>query len=196
MAEEDEPIGEAELIEGLEKKKLSGKKLVIIIGGVVVLLIVGFLVMSMLGGEEEPKKETEADQLDQVAEENKVEEAVVEAEKIEMLFIPLKKNPSDAGSDAEDITVQLDTGGRGSSYISVQISIQVDRASYKAAVEQQMPIIFDELIAYLKQLRPQDVNGSMGTERLKEELMYRFNQALLSPTRIRDVHFLKFVVSG
>lgn len=193
MADEYEPLGEAELIEGLEKKKISGKKLVVLVIALAVLGAVGYLGKSMFEGSGEPEVKTEADKLDDISEELTPKEEKKEEVKIEMLFVALRDDLD--SPEAKDITVKLNTGGQGTSYISVQVSLEVDRAPYKVAIEKQMPAVISELNSYLMQLRPEDVNGSMGIERLKEELMARFNQSI-APARVKDVHFIKFVVNG
>lgn len=194
MADDIEPLGEAELVEGLEKKKLSGKKLVVIGGGVVGLLVVVFLVMSMLGGgdEAQPQKETEADKLDELAKDNTPEKPKEVKEEIKDIAFDLKKNPDDSG----DITVPLNTGGAGDAFLSVTVSLVVDRQSYRDVIEREKaPIIIDDFITYLRELRLEDVEGSRGTERLREEMLSRINQSI-APIRVKNVLFTKFLVSS
>ncbi|WND01680.1 flagellar basal body-associated FliL family protein [Temperatibacter marinus] len=201
---EDEPIGEAELVEGLEKKNFSGKKLVIIGGAVVVLLLIVFVVMSLMGDDDEKPQETEADRLDKQAQETiQAREEPQIQEVIGEFNVPLRL-PSDSDNPAAsnavdgdgDITVQLNTGDSSQAYLSVNVTLLVDRERFKTQIEEQKSaLIISEFITYLSELRLEDVEGSRGKERLKEELLSRINQSL-APIRVKDVYFTKFLVSA
>ena len=58
-----------------------------------------------------------------------------------------------------------------------------------------MPRILDEFNVYMRELRPEDLDGAAGIFRLKEELLMRINQAV-APTRVKDVLFQEFLVQG
>jgi len=184
----DETLGEAELVEGLERKKFSGKKLVIVGVGVVVALLVGVGLMTILGGDEEtPPEDTELEQMaeeaaakrDQVqAEEDKT------AEELKLLFV-----------EVEEQLYNLNTGGEGTSFLKAKIILEIDRERFRTDVEAKMPRILDEFNVYMRELRPEDLDGAAGIFRLKEELLMRINQAV-APTRVKDVLFQKFIVQG
>jgi len=193
MAEkEDETLGEAELVEGLEKKNLSGKKLVIFGGAGVVALLVVLGVMSLFGGEEAPdEQDTEDAVLEKMAEdaaEKRDEQEQLEQDKtveeLQTLFVEIP-----------DQLYNLNTGGQGTSFLQAQISLEVDRESFRAELNAKMPRILDEFNAYMRELRPEDLDGAAGIFRLKEELLMRINQAV-APTRVKDVLFRQFLVQG
>jgi len=193
MAEkEDETLGEAELVEGLEKKNLSGKKLVIFGGAGVVALLVVLGVMSLFGGEEVPdEQDTEDAVLEKMAEdaaEKRDEQEQLEQDKtveeLQTLFVEIP-----------DQLYNLNTGGQGTSFLQAQISLEVDRESFRAELNAKMPRILDEFNAYMRELRPEDLDGAAGIFRLKEELLMRINQAV-APTRVKDVLFRQFLVQG
>jgi flagellar FliL protein len=183
----DDTLGEAELVEGLERKKLSGKKVVVGAIGAVVVLLAVLGAMSFMGGEEAPEEE---DTLDQMAQEaaTKREQAQLEedvpAEKLKTLFYELPMQQ-----------YNLNTGGQGASFLRVQIQLEVDRESYKADLDAKLPRILDEFNVYMRELRPEDLDGAAGIFRLKEELLMRINQAV-APTRVKDVLFQEFLVQG
>lgn len=183
----DDTLGEAELVEGLERKKLSGKKVVVGVVGAVVVLLAVLGAMSFMGGEEAPEEE---DPLEQMASEaaNKREQTKLEedvpAEKLKTLFYELPMQQ-----------YNLNTGGQGSSFLRVQIQLEVDRESYKADLDAKLPRILDEFNVYMRELRPEDLDGAAGIFRLKEELLMRINQAV-APTRVKDVLFQEFLVQG
>ena len=194
MAEDIDPLGEMELANGLEKKKLSGKKLVMIVGGAVVAFSVVMGVMSMMGGDDSSQETVEHVQdngvdarLDQMAEEHHEAEQLEQdlpAEKLELLFIQIP-----------EMLVNLNTGGSGTSFLKIRINLEVDRESYKSDLGAKMPRILDDFQVYLRELRPDDLTGSAGIFRLKEELLSRINQSV-APTRVKDVLFAEFIVQG
>ena len=186
----EETLGEAELVEGLEKKRFSGKTLVVLGGGAVVALLVIVGVMSLFGGDDEvdPAGDPELDRLAEEAAERRDQAAQLEQdrsnEELELLFVEL-----------DEQRFNLNTGGQGTSFLSAKIILEVDRESYKADLEAKMPRILDEFNTYMRELRPEDLDGSAGIFRLKEELLMRINQAV-APTRVKDVLFQQFLVQG
>ena len=187
----EETLGEAELVEGLEKKRFSGKTLVVIGGAAVVGLLVVIGVMSLFGGGDEeiaPGDDPELDRLAQEAADRRDQAAQLEAdrsnEELELLFVEL-----------DEQRFNLNTGGQGNSFLSAKIVLEVDRESYRADLEAKLPRILDEFNTYMRELRPEDLDGSAGIFRLKEELLMRINQAV-APTRVKDVLFQQFLVQG
>jgi flagellar FliL protein len=187
MADE-EAVETEDLTEGLEKKKLSGKKLVIFGGaGALVLIIIIVALVFLLGGEEETQKVDELDELSQgVADQNAQAEADAQQtpEELKTLFIELDPQ-----------LYNLNTGGQGSSFLRAQITLEVDRESFKADVEVKLPRIMDEFNIYMRELRPEDIDGARGVLHVKEELLSRINQAV-APSRVKDVLFQEFIIQG
>ncbi len=187
----EETLGEAELVEGLEKKRFSGKTLVVLGGAAVAGLLIVVGVMSLFGGGEEeldPADDPELDRLAQEAADRRDQAAQLEAdrsnEELELLFVEL-----------DEQRFNLNTGGQGNSFLSAKIILEVDRESYRADLEAKLPRILDEFNTYMRELRPEDLDGSAGIFRLKEELLMRINQAV-APTRVKDVLFQQFLVQG
>jgi flagellar FliL protein len=56
-----------------------------------------------------------------------------------------------------------------------------------------MPRIIDSAQVFLRELRLDDLQGSAGMLRLREELMRRINAAV-SPVEVRDVLFKEIIV--
>lgn len=183
----EETLGEADLVEGLEKKKFSGKKIVMLGGGVVVISAVAMLVMSMFGGEETIEDDPEIARLaEQAADRREAEQLEQEKsnEELQVLFIEL-----------DEQRFNLNTGGQGNSFLSAKIVLEVERESFKADIQTKMPRILDEFNTYMRELRPEDLHGAAALFRLKEELLMRINQAV-APTRVKDVLFQQFLVQG
>jgi flagellar FliL protein len=56
-----------------------------------------------------------------------------------------------------------------------------------------MPRLLDMFQTYLREMRPEELRGSAGTWRLREELLARANIAL-APVRVVDVLFIELLV--
>ena len=63
----------------------------------------------------------------------------------------------------------------------------------RMALEAAKPRIIDTFQVYLRELRPEDLQGSVGVVRLKEELLQRVNAAV-APIEVRAVLFKDFLV--
>lgn len=185
-----ETLGEAELVEGLEKKRFSGKTLVVVIGGALIGLFALLGVTMLFGGDdaEAPGEDQEIERLAQEAAQRRDQQAQLEQDRsnedLELLFVEL-----------DEQRFNLNTGGQGNSFLAAKIVLEVDRESYRADLEAKMPRILDEFNTYMRELRPEDLDGAAGIFRLKEELLMRINQAV-APTRVKDVLFQQFLVQG
>lgn len=170
-------------VEGLEKKKLSGKKLIIILVPVLLLLIGGGVAFMMMGGDDEHVEEGhEADTAELHEGEGGDEDEHAEVK--ELLFFNI-----------EPMLVNLNTAGGKPSYLKLTISLEVDTQSSLADLEKKLPRIIDNFQVYLRELRVEDINGSAGMFRLKEELLVRVNEAV-QPTRVNDVLFKEILING
>jgi flagellar FliL protein len=190
MADEiEETLGEAELVEGLERKKISGKKILMFGGGALVVLLVIMGVMSLFGGDDDAQDAEDAE-MAQLAEDAAEKREQIEAEQdktpeqLKLLFIEIPPQ-----------RYNLNTGGDGVSFLDARIILEIDRESFRADVEAKMPRILDEFNIYMRELRPEDLNGAAGIFRLKEELLMRINQAV-APTRVKDVLIQEFLIAG
>ncbi len=92
-----------------------------------------------------------------------------------------------------DITANLNAPGRRATYIKVRSQIEVLGAEDAAALSAAMPRLVDLFTTYLRELRPEELRGSAGTHRLREELIARANVAA-HPARVTDVLFQEILV--
>lgn len=171
MAEEDANEAEAEdegaeELEGLEPKRLSGKKIVVFAGaGLVLLLLIAAGAFFFLGsGEGDAEKTADA------------------KAKPEIIFV-----------DLPELVVNLNTGEQQPRYLRARISLEVESAKAQSAVEERLPRVIDDFQVYLRELRTQDLNGSAGLYRLKEELLKRINVSV-APAEVKDVLFREMIV--
>jgi len=94
--------------------------------------------------------------------------------------------------DVPDIVSNLNTQGRRPVFLKLRSKVETARAD-QAAIAAQMPRIVDLFQTLLRELRPEELRGSAGTQRLKEELIARANIAV-APVRITDVLFIEMLV--
>jgi flagellar FliL protein len=95
--------------------------------------------------------------------------------------------------DVPDIIVNIQTADSTPAYLKLAVSLELDNAEARAAIEPVMPRVVDQFQTYLRELRVDDVRGSMGVMRLKEELLRRVNLAA-APTPVRDVLLKEMIV--
>ena len=124
------------------------------------------------------------------AEENP-EEAVV-AENVQTAPPNLPSEQA-AFFDIPDIIVNIQTPDASPAFLKLSVSLELDKSESKQAVEPVLPRVIDQFQSYLRELRVEDVRGSAGVMRLKEELLRRVNLAV-APTPVRDVLLKEMIV--
>jgi len=92
-----------------------------------------------------------------------------------------------------DMLVNLNTDGRQPRYLKIRVALEFGERSIVQRIEKVMPRIVDHFQVYLRELRREDLQGSAGVYRLKEELMIRVNQSV-RPARVRDVLFKEMLI--
>jgi flagellar FliL protein len=172
-AEGEKPDGEgaeAAPKKGLVAKLLGNKKKLLIIGAPVLLLLLGgggagayFFLF------------------------HKVETKEAKAEEV-----PLTP-PTVAFSDIEKLTVNIQGADATPAYLQLSVSLELENDEQKKAIESLMPRVRDQFQAYLRELRLEDLKGSSGVLRLKEELLRRVNVAA-APYHVRDVLLKEMLV--
>jgi len=95
--------------------------------------------------------------------------------------------------DLPEMIVNLNTGSRQSSFLKLRVSLELDDALLVPKLKALEPRIIDNFQIYLRDLRREDLDGSAGMARLKEELLMRINVAV-RPARINDVLFNEILV--
>lgn len=95
--------------------------------------------------------------------------------------------------DMPDIVANLNAPGRRSSYIKLRSKLEVARAADARALQEAMPRLQDLFTTYLREVRPEELRGSAGTYRLREELMARASLAA-PPAQVTDVLFVELLL--
>ncbi|MCS6932171.1 MAG: flagellar basal body-associated FliL family protein [Acetobacteraceae bacterium] len=95
--------------------------------------------------------------------------------------------------EVPDVTTNLSAPGRRAVFIRLKARLEVTGQQDAAAVAAAMPRILDLFQTYLREMRPEELRGSAGTQRLREELVARANLAA-APARVVDVLFQEIIV--
>ena len=101
--------------------------------------------------------------------------------------------PKVAFSDMQDILVNIQGNDGTPAYLKLGVSLELEDDAQKTALQPLMPRITDQFQAYLRELRLDDLKGSAGVLRLKEELLRRVNVAA-APYKVRDVLLKEMIV--
>lgn len=168
QAATDNPGGDLE-VEAKPRGGMSGKKLILFIVLPLVLLLgggAGVYFSGLLGGEETMTKE-------------EVQEQAMHS--------------SGVFYDLPEMLVNLNAGGSGSGFLKIALSLELEGEADKEHLKKVMPRIVDSFQVYLRELRTDDLQGSAGLQRLREELLIRVN-AVAKPAVVRDVLFKEMLV--
>jgi flagellar protein FliL len=95
--------------------------------------------------------------------------------------------------DLPQMLVNLNTGGKKNNYLKIAISLELTSEEARAALDNLLPRVVDNFQVYLRELRVEDLRGSAGVQRLREELLMRVNNAV-HPIVVRDVLFKEMLV--
>jgi flagellar FliL protein len=170
MGDDDDLDGEEEGGSGGSKKKilLLAIPLVLIIGGAAGAYFTGLL-DPLIGGDE-----------------------TVEGAEGAEGGAPVESGPV-AFTDLPEILVNLNTSGRKSSFLKIRVSLELPNVDDVVKVEAVQDRVVDAFQVYLRELRVEDLKGSAGMYRLREELLARVNAAV-APVKVNDVLFKEMLV--
>jgi len=73
------------------------------------------------------------------------------------------------------------------------VSLEIDDPLVQPEIEKVKPRIIDRFQVYLRELKADDISGSAGVYRLKEELLSRVNAAI-EPHEVKDVLFREMLI--
>jgi len=78
-------------------------------------------------------------------------------------------------------------------WIRVKVTIEVHGKNNYNAVSQMTPKIIDVFQTYLKELRKNDLDGSFGIYKIKDEMTLRIN-TILNPAKIDSILFQELII--
>ncbi len=92
-----------------------------------------------------------------------------------------------------DMLVNLDTHGRKATVLKLSVIIEVGTPEDMKAMEDKLPRVVDEFQTFLREIRVEDLRGSAGIYRLRQELLIRIKPAV-APIKVKDVLFKELLV--
>lgn len=95
--------------------------------------------------------------------------------------------------DLDEMLVTLATKGRKQSFLKLRVSLEISDPLDEARITTVMPRIIDNFQVFLRELRVEELQGSQGIYRVKEELLSRVNAAA-HPVKVKDVLFREILV--
>jgi len=95
--------------------------------------------------------------------------------------------------DMPEIIANLNAPGRRAVFVKLRSKLELPRQEDAAAIQAAMPRLMDLFQTYLREMRPDELRGSAGTHRLREELIARAN-IVAAPARVSDVLFVEILV--
>ncbi len=116
-----------------------------------------------------------------------------DADKAKLADAPPLTPPQVAFSDVPDILVNIQSNDGTPAYLKLSLSLEMDNDLEKTGMTALMPRLVDQFQSYLRELRIDDLKGSEGVLRLKEELLRRVNAAA-APYKVRDVLLKQMIV--
>jgi flagellar FliL protein len=158
--------------EGAEGAPKKSKKKLIIIGAVAAIVLIGggvgaFMAMGSKG---------------EHVEEEKIELGADGKPIFKPIFYTLPQ-----------FLINLNVPGKQSSFLKTTVMLELTKETDVQRIEVALPRIQDSINTYLRELRPSDIAGSAGIQRLREELLLRVNK-IVDPVKVNDVLFKEIVV--
>ncbi|HUO93320.1 MAG TPA: flagellar basal body-associated FliL family protein [Rhizomicrobium sp.] len=96
--------------------------------------------------------------------------------------------------DMPDLVVNIQSADTGApAYLKLSVALELAAPEEKPGIQALMPRIVDQFQSYLRELRIDDLHGSAGVLRVKEELLRRVNAAA-APYPVRDVLLKEMIV--
>lgn len=181
----DEIIVENAEGEGGAKAKPKGKKKLIIIGAAALLVLGGGgggAAWFLMGSDKPAAKSAEGEHGEEAAAE---EEAPAEGEG------GGEHGGGEKGKggnylDVPPLVVNLRSADGSARFLKVHFVLVPGTASSVDKLTEKLPLLIDAYQPFLRELRPEDLNGSGAVYRVKEELLVRATQTL-GPNQVKDV---------
>lgn len=158
----------------------GGKKKLFIIIGLVILLLGGGAGTAFFTGLLDPLLTPEEEKAE-ASEGGKGEQPVATGSSTAVFY------------DLPEMLVNLNTGTRRSSFLKIRVSLELEKPEDVETVRLLLPRVIDNFQVFLRELRIEDLKGSAGMYRLREELLTRVNTAA-SPARVNAVLFKEMLV--
>lgn len=90
------------------------------------------------------------------------------------------------------VNMQADDGRP--TFMNLEVIFEISDEAIAEEIDAQMPRVQDTLQTFLRELRPEDLSGSAGTFRLRQELARRIN-LMISPSKVDGVLLGKMLIT-
>lgn len=95
--------------------------------------------------------------------------------------------------DLPEILVNLNSAGKKETYLKIRIALELENGEILTGLEPLMPRVIDNFQVFLREMRVEDISGSAGMIRLKEEMLQRINLSV-APLKVKDVLFKEMLI--
>jgi flagellar FliL protein len=159
---------------------LNAKKLLMIVGPILILGVAAALYfMGVFGGKSEEGAEGE--------------QAVAEGGAEGGAHGEGGAAPAAQFMEIPDLLVNLSTAGGPARFLKLKVKLEVSSPEDLARLQTVAPRVVDQFQTFLREMRVQDLRGSAGIYRLRQELLYRVNLAA-QPVKVKDVLFQEILI--
>ena len=95
--------------------------------------------------------------------------------------------------DLDEMIVNLNTSGRRQTLLKIKVALELASQADLVTIQTVMPRVVDNFQTYLRELRVDDLSGSAGLYRLREELLIRVNVAA-QPAKVNAILFKEMLI--
>ena len=95
--------------------------------------------------------------------------------------------------DLPEMVVNLESGTNKPAFLKIALSLELDEDVDMEVLDRLLPRVVDQFQVFLRELRVDDLSGSAGVYRIKEELLRRVTAAV-HPIVVRDVLFKEMLI--
>lgn len=88
--------------------------------------------------------------------------------------------------DMPEMIINLSSPADESNFLKLKVTLELVSAEEAKKLEAVLPRVVDDFQVYLRELRAEDLQGSVGTYRLKQSLLMRANQSAY-PVQVTNV---------
>jgi len=92
-----------------------------------------------------------------------------------------------------ELIANLNSNPQRPNYVKLTARLEVAQQADTERVKAALPRLQDLFLTYMREMRPQELRGSAGTYRLREELIARANLAA-APAHVTDILFTQMLV--
>lgn len=93
-----------------------------------------------------------------------------------------------------DITVNMQSTDNRPTYIKLKLTLELPNAELVEVLEPNMPRMQDMFQSFLRELRPEDMQGSQGNYQLRMEIQRRVN-LIIAPAKVNAVLIEEMLIS-